>query len=1242
MGRKLINRTHSWLTLSLVFILLCLMTGSTQAQEARGPWPPFFFNITPRYENGQLEYRMRFSSRVDWAMQDITWRIPMPPGTQLAEADVQSTTTVGQDGNDVVFFTSVFHKPIRHAIFTLDIVDSEQTVFTTDVTVEWKGTYPGTYTIKNILIDTERQNLDWGKPRYPLFVGFTADVREDDRITYTLYPDNFSAFLRMWDLRINVPIPEGATFISAEAPPQYSQTFDGREVYFKIAELPKDEDYGPLRIHVSTADVPDDQLLRTYAWINWKNAGRGVGWWREVEGQYSTGELVVSPRRPQVAIADILDDVPLTDYDVTSLTMQDQSSSFQLIYRTVGPIATDDPGVFMTFIDADCRTDTGQFRANRGAEYRIRYSKLRNRADFTAWDSEQERWLNSDSTPLPFELNDNVLTMSVPYSLFNPDGPFCWVSINRSDSKRFNARFLPADRVPHQSDARLTEYRPTVSSQLALQLDKILADKDILIISAQLQDSATQNSETESAKVTHNGPSSQSQSQSQTTPPPQSQSQPTAERPSQPAPQPPQQPESAAPSVPIDDLFITAGDEWRYQPGWDDPPPSWTALSFDDGEWYIGKTSIGYGDGTFVTDLSQTVNNLERNLVSIAEQQPDSAPQIELNGSAQADFTSIFMRRTFSMGQPDTLSKLSLSIDYEDGFVAYLNGVEVARRGLRAAGTPVFFDTPATDQDAITSATIDLSEAIPQLETGENVLAIQVHRSLERSTLFINPALTWERDDRPAVTADVTTETEAANADAAQPDTANQAELAEAADAEDTSPEPAEVNPSSAVNVADNDESATVSAEPVAPTQPDVTETTTESTTPAVVEQEPELAEASPTGAESNQPEPERVDVGQTASSETQAIINDVKIVSNSQLASQIVASILAETATEDAAPASDAPLELGDTTPPIPAPQINFASPNPNPAIIDTSGKIAVPVDNGQGLYDVYVYTVRFGYGWETAKIANARQPSISPDGQRMLVNIEGGAEDNVAEYNFTNSSLKRVSDNPLDSHPFYDFAGNRVVYDNPALIIDSDGNPRGHIAVQCDLNPPHLQPDPRCRDIAALGVLVASAQVGPIEGSHPVWASNDMIIYKGCNSWLLSSSCGIYTVGSWATKGLSDGATPAQLTYNTGDIPTDTYGNSVVFMSDRDGNWEAYIMGLDGSNVRNLSNSSATNDGLPTISPDGNWVAFASDRGGAWAVWVVPIVGGTPQKLFDFPSPVPWGSHERSWTNERLSWGP
>ncbi len=69
---------------------------------------------------------------------------------------------------------------------------------------------------------------------------------------------------------------------------------------------------------------------------------------------------------------------------------------------------------------------------------------------------------------------------------------------------------------------------------------------------------------------------------------------------------------------------------------------------------------------------------------------------------------------------------------------------------------------------------------------------------------------------------------------------------------------------------------------------------------------------------------------------------------------------------------------------------------------------------------------------------------------------------------------------------------------------------------------------------------------------------------------------------------------------------------GKQIAFASDRDGNWEIYVMNADGSNVRRLTNHPATDD-APTWSPDGRQLAFASDRDGDFEIYILNVSDGT-----------------------------
>jgi len=163
----------------------------------------------------------------------------------------------------------------------------------------------------------------------------------------------------------------------------------------------------------------------------------------------------------------------------------------------------------------------------------------------------------------------------------------------------------------------------------------------------------------------------------------------------------------------VDDPLIVVTDEWDYLEGTAEPSVSWNRLDFEPGpRWRRGPTGIGYGDGDDLTILD------------------------DMRGS----YPSVFCRREFSVSS--FVSALRLRIDYDDGFAAYLNGVEVARSSsLAGEGDPLSWDMLArSGHEAGEFETFALDASL--LQQGVNVLAVQVHNTtLDSSDLSLRPEL---------------------------------------------------------------------------------------------------------------------------------------------------------------------------------------------------------------------------------------------------------------------------------------------------------------------------------------------------------------------------------------------------------------------------------------------------------------------------------------------------------------------
>ena len=77
---------------------------------------------------------------------------------------------------------------------------------------------------------------------------------------------------------------------------------------------------------------------------------------------------------------------------------------------------------------------------------------------------------------------------------------------------------------------------------------------------------------------------------------------------------------------------------------------------------------------------------------------------------------------------------------------------------------------------------------------------------------------------------------------------------------------------------------------------------------------------------------------------------------------------------------------------------------------------------------------------------------------------------------------------------------------------------------------------------------------------------------------------------------------------------------GSQMAFVSDRDRNYEIYVLDTSGvnQNIRRITNDLAP-DLSPTWSPDSQWLAFASERHGSSEIYVVSANGGEPRRLTD-----------------------
>ena len=101
------------------------------------------------------------------------------------------------------------------------------------------------------------------------------------------------------------------------------------------------------------------------------------------------------------------------------------------------------------------------------------------------------------------------------------------------------------------------------------------------------------------------------------------------------------------------------------------------------------------------------------------------------------------MRREFDVSDPSEVGGLFLNMIYDDGFVAYLNGEEVARANMGDLIRPNYRSKSARSADGDPDfGLFEITESKDLLVPGTNVLAIQLHNtSITSSDAILVPEL---------------------------------------------------------------------------------------------------------------------------------------------------------------------------------------------------------------------------------------------------------------------------------------------------------------------------------------------------------------------------------------------------------------------------------------------------------------------------------------------------------------------
>jgi hypothetical protein len=149
---------------------------------------------------------------------------------------------------------------------------------------------------------------------------------------------------------------------------------------------------------------------------------------------------------------------------------------------------------------------------------------------------------------------------------------------------------------------------------------------------------------------------------------------------------------------------IKDDDVWKYMVPSSEPSATWRDISYDDSAWPGGKGGFGYGDGDDSTIVTNPAN-------------------------------SVFIRKTFTVTDKTKIAEAVLHIDYDDGYVAYLNGYPIGRSNMPSGFPPYNTDATLGREASMYGGGLPETKLINHdtlllaLVNGTNVLTIQVHNN---------------------------------------------------------------------------------------------------------------------------------------------------------------------------------------------------------------------------------------------------------------------------------------------------------------------------------------------------------------------------------------------------------------------------------------------------------------------------------------------------------------------------------
>lgn len=166
---------------------------------------------------------------------------------------------------------------------------------------------------------------------------------------------------------------------------------------------------------------------------------------------------------------------------------------------------------------------------------------------------------------------------------------------------------------------------------------------------------------------------------------------------------------------------VNDNDTWRWINPTAATSANWPNANFNDASWAQGQGGFGFSDNDDVTTFP-------------------------------ASNIAVYTRIAFNVSDPSKIVAAVLHADYDDGFVAYLNGVEITRSNMSG---PTSWNTPADGgHEALMyqgqnpeEFQLDMAQISSLLVTGTNVLAMEGHNVNGSSDMTLRGFLSFGMAD---------------------------------------------------------------------------------------------------------------------------------------------------------------------------------------------------------------------------------------------------------------------------------------------------------------------------------------------------------------------------------------------------------------------------------------------------------------------------------------------------------------